>query len=285
MALWQLSVDGNRRLGMGSVESGPEYLLSADVTLDGILSDGRGWPDDPPVEGPVPEQFRVLAPVQSQEVWAAGVTYQRSRAARVEEAETPDHYDKVYVAERPELFFKANGERVRGPEMPIGIRFDSSWNVPEPELGLVVNHSGEILGYVVANDVSSRSIEGENPLYLPQAKSYTGSCALGPCIVPISEALPLEEIMIEIVIERDSNVCHSDAAGVSLMARKPEDLVAWLMRAMDFPTGVVLLTGTPIVPPTDFSLQPDDVVTVSMSGLGRLRNVVETVGSAQPTVV
>jgi 2-dehydro-3-deoxy-D-arabinonate dehydratase len=285
MALWQLSVDGNRRLGVGSVANGPEYLLSADVTLDGILSDGRGWLDDPPVEGPVPERFRVLAPVQSQEVWAAGVTYQRSRAARVEEAETPDHYDKVYVAERPELFFKANGARVRGPDMPIGIRFDSSWNVPEPELGLVVNHSGEILGYVVANDVSSRSIEGENPLYLPQAKSYTGSCALGPCIVPVAESLPFDEIAIEVLIERDSVVCHSDAAGVSLMARKPEDLVAWLMRAMDFPTGVVLLTGTPIVPPADFSLQPGDVVTVSMSGLGRLKNVVETVGSAQPTAV
>jgi 2-dehydro-3-deoxy-D-arabinonate dehydratase len=169
MAIWRVRTAEGERLARGSVEAGPTELLAADATLDELLAAGSL---DAPGDGPVPVGSTVLAPVQGQEVWAAGVTYSISRSARNEESGGHDFYDRVYDAERPELFFKAAPGRVRGPGGQIGVRADSGWDVPEPELALVVNAAGEIIAYTIGNDVSSRSIEGENPLYLPQAKTY-----------------------------------------------------------------------------------------------------------------
>jgi 2-dehydro-3-deoxy-D-arabinonate dehydratase len=208
-----------------------------------------------PADGPL------LAPIEAgQEVWASGVTYQRSREARQLESTTGDVYDRVYRAERPELFFKANGWRVMAHEQSLRIRADSAWNVPEPELTLVINRHGEIAGYTAGNDMSSRSIEGENPLYLPQAKVYNASCALGQAI-----ELNLERIYnlpIEITIERAGQPVFMGKTRTSHMNRKLEDLVAYLLRELSFPQGVFLLTGTGIVPPEQFTLAHGDRVTV-----------------------
>ncbi|MFI5080073.1 MAG: fumarylacetoacetate hydrolase, partial [Streptosporangiales bacterium] len=182
MALWQVLADGERRLARGPAGQGPQELLPASLTINGLLGGAPGGLAAAlagPAAGPVPAGARVVAPVAGQEVWAAGVTYTRSLDARVAESGTPDPYQRVYVAERPELFFKAAPGRVRGPGEPVGIRADSGWDVPEPELAVVADSGGRIVGFVNGNDMSSRSIEGENPLYLPQAKIYTGSCALG----------------------------------------------------------------------------------------------------------
>lgn len=196
----------------------------------------------------------------------------------MEESATPDHYDRVYVAERPELFFKTSGWRVRGPGEPIGIRADSTWDVPEPELGVVVDRRGEAVGYVIGNDVSSRSIEGENPLYLPQAKVYEGSCALGPCLVPMHEAPRLEDMLVTLRIYRSDEPVFTDSIGTDQLKRTPEELIDWLYRALQFPVGVVLLTGTGVVPGADFTLEPDDEVVITIDGLGELRNPVTRVG-------
>src|SRR3954447_16959200 len=198
MALWRVQTAQGPRLARGPVDSGPVELVSG--SLDALLAAGSL---DVPAEGPVPAGSVVLAPVEGQEVWAAGVTYQASRSARNEESGGHDFYDLVYDAERPELFFKAAPGRVRGPGAPIGVRADSGWDVPEPELALVLSAAGEIVGYTIGNDVSSRSIEGENPLYLPQAKVYRGSCALGPCIVPVAEAPPADGMEISLTIARE----------------------------------------------------------------------------------
>jgi 2-dehydro-3-deoxy-D-arabinonate dehydratase len=232
-------------------------------------------------DGPVPHGATTLAPVQGQEVWASGVTYLRSRDARKEESALPDHYDHVYVADRPELFAKAAPGRVRGPGAPIGIRADSTWDVPEPELCVVADARGEVVGYVIGNDVSSRSIEGENPLYLPQAKSYTGSCAIGPCLVPTADAPAPERMAIGLRVSRDGAVAFEGETAVREMKRDPTDLVDWLFRAQTFPVGVVLMTGTGIVPSSGFTLRPGDEVSIEITGLGVLRNVVEIVGRAQ----
>ncbi|MDQ7906319.1 fumarylacetoacetate hydrolase family protein [Phytohabitans sp. ZYX-F-186] len=223
----------------------------------------------------------VRAPVDAQEVWAAGVTYQRSREGRREESEQAGHaglYDHVYTAPRPEIFFKATAGRVVGDGEPVGIRADSGWDVPEAELGLVVNAAGEVFGYTVGNDVSSRSIEGENPLYLPQAKVYTRSCALGPAIVPVWEAGP-GPFPVAVRVEREGAVAWSAETSTARLARTPADLVSWLTRALDFPAGVVLLTGTGAVPDRDFTLQAGDVVTIDVAGVGTLRNPVMVVGT------
>ncbi len=216
-----------------------------------------------------------LAPIDGEsEVWAAGVTYKRSEEARREESATPDIYARVYTAPRPELFFKASARRVAGPDAPIVVRADSTWDVPEPELTLVINAHAEIVGYTVGNDVSSRSIEGENPLYLPQAKVYAGSCALGPAIVPAWEIADPYALRIQMTIERGGLPCWEGQTTTGELRRRLAELVAYLFREDDFPAGVLLCTGTGVVPAPPFSLQAGDVVSINITGLGTLRNPV-----------
>lgn len=217
----------------------------------------------------------LLAPVGTQEVWAAGVTYYRSRSARIEESKDAgggNFYDRVYRAERPELFFKAAGWRVVGPGGRVRIRSDARWSVPEPELTLVINAAGNIVGYTIGNDMSSRDIEGENPLYLPQAKVYDGSCAIGPCILLSSR--PLSESVIRLEILREGGTSFSGTTSISELKRDPRQLVDFLFRDQSFPKGVLLLTGTGIVPADDFSLQRGDVIRISIDGIGILENYV-----------
>jgi 2-dehydro-3-deoxy-D-arabinonate dehydratase len=231
---------------------------------------------DPALPVETTAAVRFLAPVDRQEVWAAGVTYRRSKIAREEEsAGAAGFYDKVYTAPRPELFLKATPERVAGPGDPIRVRRDSRWSVPEPELALVVAPDLRIVGYTVGNDVSARDIEGENPLYLPQAKIYSGSCAVGPLVTPAREMPPLPDVEIRLVIRRDGTIAFEGATTLAMLARTPESLVEWLGRENDFPNGVILLTGTGIVPPDDFTLRPGDGVDISISGIGNLSNPVE----------
>ena len=211
---------------------------------------------------------KLLAPIEaSQEVWASGVTYLRSREAREAESSVKDVYARVYDAQRPELFFKAVGWRVVGHEQPIRVRADSRWNVPEPELTLVVNSSREIVGFCAGNDVSSRDIEGENPLYLPQAKVYDGSCALGPGIVLGDDVERLEDLTIALTLKRAGRVAFQGEVRTSQIKRPFEELVDYLGKELDFPRGVFLLTGTGIVPPAEFSMAPGDVVTISIGPL------------------
>jgi 2-dehydro-3-deoxy-D-arabinonate dehydratase len=218
---------------------------------------------------------RLLAPVDGQtEVWAAGVTYKRSEEARVEESATPDIYSRVYRAERPELFFKAMPRRVAGPEEPVVVRADSTWDVPEPELAIVVNAHAEIVGYTIGNDVSSRSIEGDNPLYLPQAKVYEGSCALGPGIVPAWQVTDPYALGIHMRIARSGALHWQGATSMREFARRLDDLVSYLFREDTFPEGVILSTGTALVPETPFTLEAGDVVEIDIDGLGTLRNPV-----------
>jgi 2-dehydro-3-deoxy-D-arabinonate dehydratase len=215
----------------------------------------------------------LLPPLEPEhEVWAAGVTYRRSREAREHESDVKDVYEKVYSAERPELFFKAIGWRVVGHKMPIRIRQDSHWNVPEPELTLVINGRKEIVGFCVGNDVSSRDIEGANPLYLPQAKIYNGSCALGPGIF-LAEADQLLDLAIQMDIMRAGEVVYQGETRSSEMKRTLSELVDYLTQEIDFPYGVFLMTGTGIVPTDDFSLQPGDVVRITIGSL-QLENTV-----------
>ncbi|HEY0373436.1 MAG TPA: fumarylacetoacetate hydrolase family protein [Amnibacterium sp.] len=223
-----------------------------------------------------PVQGRLLAPVDEQEVWAAGVTYERSRDERMAESTEASIYDRVYVAERPEVFFKAPASRVVAPGDPVGIRADSDWDVPEPELGLVFNAAGELFGFVPGNDMSSRSIEGENPLYLPQAKVYEAACALGPAIVPVWDATG--PFGIGLTITRNDEVVFTGTTSTSTITRDFADLGAWLFAAMPFPAGAVLLTGTGIVPEEGFTLAAEDVVTVSIEQVGTLVNPVRVVG-------
>lgn len=218
----------------------------------------------------------LLPPIGSQEVWAAGVTYYRSRNARMEESKSAgggDFYDRVYHAARPELFFKATAHRVVGPDAKVAIRDDASWSVPEPELVLFVNPRGRISGYTIGNDMSSRDIEGENPLYLPQAKVYDRSCALGPCLLVSNEALP-PSTDIAIEIRRGGQVAFSGGTTLKEMKRKPEELVEYLYRSNSFPYGCFLLTGTGIVPPDSFTLRPGDEIRITVPPIGTLSNVV-----------
>ncbi len=209
----------------------------------------------------------LLVPIEpSQEVWASGVTYLRSRVEREAESTVADVYAKVYEAVRPELFFKSIGRRAVGPREKIRIRRDSTWNVPEPELTLVINKYAEIVGYTVGNDVSSRSIEGENPLYLPQAKSYDGACALGPKII-LAPADDLRSLPIQLSIERGGKEVFAGDANTSQMKRSLEELVEHLTRETAFPEGVFLMTGTCIVPGSDFTLLPGDIVSISVGDL------------------
>lgn len=208
-----------------------------------------------------------LPPIEyDQEVWACGVTYSRSRDAREAETDIKNVYDLVYEAKRPELFFKAIGWRVKGPQQAIRIRGDSHWNVPEPELTLLINSHGEILGYCVGNDVSSRNIEGENPLYLPQAKIYDGSCAIGPGIC-LTETGQMQNLTIELVIERDGQVVFKGDTSTSQIKRSFEELASYLTMEMTFPFGVFLFTGTGIIPDEAFSLSAGDKVSITIDEL------------------
>ena len=218
-----------------------------------------------------------LPPVDVQDVWAAGVTYERSREARQEEArDGGDVYARVYAAERPELFFKARGERAVGPLAAVGIRADSAWNVPEPELALVMNPALEVVGLTIGNDMSSRDIEGANPLYLPQAKVYRASCALGPGIVLGQiDSWPAADIVLR--IRRADAVVFEGSVHTRRIHRTVAELRDYLGRSTEYPDGVVLLTGTGIVPPSSFTLAAGDEVTITISGIGALTNVVAVV--------
>jgi 2-dehydro-3-deoxy-D-arabinonate dehydratase len=220
---------------------------------------------------------RVLPPVDHQEVWAAGVTYKRSQVARMEESETgASHYDRVYTADRPELFYKASARRVVGPGEAVRVRADSTWSVPEPELSLVIAPDLRIVGYTIGNDMSARDIEGENPLYLPQAKVYDQCCALGPCVRLVDPSAPLDRAgtAIALVIRRGGHEEFRGRTDLGQMARGFEDLAAWLGREYAFPDGAILLTGTGIVPPDEFTLADGDEVQIEISGIGTLTNPV-----------
>jgi len=218
----------------------------------------------------------VLAPIESQEVWASGVTYYRSRSARIEESKDAgggDFYDRVYSAPRPELFFKATGRRVVGPNDKVRIRSDAKWSVPEPELTLLISPKGKITGYTIGNDMSSRDIEGENPLYLPQAKVYDGSCALGPCIFVSPRPLPAET-SIGIEILRGGKSAFSGTTSLTELKRDPRTLVSFLYRDNSFPHGSFLMTGTGIVPPDSFTLAGGDRISITITPIGVLTNEV-----------
>ena len=217
----------------------------------------------------------LLAPIDQQEVWAAGVTYKRSKNARMEESETAAScYDRVYESPRPEIFFKATPSRVSGPGQPVRIRVDSTWNVPEPEVCVVLNSRHQIVGFTVGNDMSSRDIEGENPLYLPQAKVYNQCCGLGPWITLATAMPPREATAIQLTIRRDNEIAFSGESAIDQMARTFEDLVSWLTRDNNLIHGAFLLTGTGIVPDSDFTLHPGDLVEISVEGIGTLSNTV-----------
>lgn len=250
----------------------PRYLtlqMLLDLPLDALGQLMESLPTEGAADG------LLLPPLEPlHEVWACGVTYLRSREARELESDAKDVYEKVYKAERPELFFKANGWRVSGHKMPVRIRQDSDWNVPEPELTLVINSHREIVGYCVGNDVSSRDIEGENPLYLPQAKMYNGACAIGPGI-EIVRAEALRDINIDLDVLREGKIIFHGQTRSSQMKRSLEALVEFLTREMDFPYGAFLMTGTGIVPEDAFSLQVDDVVRIRVGSL-TLENIVKS---------
>ncbi|MDB5209938.1 MAG: 2-hydroxyhepta-2,4-diene,7-dioate isomerase [Sediminibacterium sp.] len=218
----------------------------------------------------------IKAPLGSQELWACGVTYLRSKVGRQEESKASggsDFYAKVYEAERPEVFFKSTPHRVVGPGDKVNIRKDSTWDVPEPELTLVASSSGKIVGYTIGNDMSSRSIEGENPLYLPQAKTYDGCAAIGPCIyVP---GTPLSsDTQIHLTISRNSNTVFEGTVALNQMKRTPEELVSFVFRECSFPNGCLIMTGTGIVPGSDFTLTSGDEITITIDHIGTLTNIV-----------
>jgi 2-dehydro-3-deoxy-D-arabinonate dehydratase len=270
-----------RTTGGVFVEEGEQHYLIANHEWDALLSR-----DDLPeflaefvARGESFERFHegeVLAPIEGQEVWAAGVTYYRSRGARMEESKDAgggDFYDRVYSAERPELFFKSTASRTVGTGGTVRIRRDATWSVPEPELTLVVSAGGRIVGYTIGNDMSSRDIEGENPLYLPQAKVYDGSCALGPGILVTASPLAHEtEIVLEIL--RDDRIAFEASVKLTELKRDPKTLVEYLFRDNSFPSGVFLMTGTGIVPPSEFTLQIGDRVRITIEPIGVLENEV-----------
>jgi 2-dehydro-3-deoxy-D-arabinonate dehydratase len=237
--------------------------------LDGALRNGRSIGFDP-------ERADLLPPIGGQEVWAAGVTYSRSRAARVEESSDAgggDFYDRVYDASRPEIFFKATPHRVVGHRQSVRLRRDSKWSVPEPELALAINAAGRIFGYTICNDMSARDIEGENPLYLPQAKVYDGCCALGPGVL-VADEPPPRSTRIEMEIQREGRSVFAAAVGLVQFRRGFEELVEWLFRDNSFPLGCFLSTGTGIVPPADFKLVLGDEIRISIGPIGTLTDTV-----------
>lgn len=275
-AVTVVMIEGGMAIPLG-VSRHPTVRCLADLlALPNPCETARGLVD--PAISPEPAAgLTYLAPIDRQEIWAAGVTYKRSKIARQEESVgAAQFYDKVYSAPRPELFMKATPERVVNPGDPIRVRADSKWSVPEPELTLVVSSDLRIVGYTVGNDVSARDIEGENPLYLPQAKIYAKSCSIGPLITPVSTMPKLEDCQIALRIKRDGSTAFEGTTKLSMMARSPKELVEWLGRENEFPHGVLLLTGTGIVPPDDFTLKPGDQVDIEIDGIGTLSNPVGT---------
>jgi 2-dehydro-3-deoxy-D-arabinonate dehydratase len=223
-----------------------------------------------------PKEDHLLAPAIGQEVWAAGVTYYRSRDARMAESKEAgggSFYDRVYSAERPELFFKALGSKVVGPFGDVRIRSDAQWSVPEPELALLISSAGTIVGYTIGNDMSSRDIEGENPLYLPQAKVYDGSCALGPCLFVSEDPLPVTT-SIKLAIQRRQKLVFEGSTNLENLKRTPTELADFLCRENTFPHGAFLLTGTGIVPEDNFTLLHGDLIKIDIEGIGALQNQV-----------
>jgi 2-dehydro-3-deoxy-D-arabinonate dehydratase len=292
MPLCHFSTAINTTPRLGWVDLGGVYDLSAwagaglqsmrDV-LSRPLTEVRQLLNDAPFDQlPVCTHLEATLhkPLDAQEVWACGVTYLRSRDARMEESSEQSVYDRVYGAERPEIFFKATPSRVIGPGRPLAIRGDSTWDVPEPELALVVNSGGEIVGYTIGNDVSSRSIEGENPLYLPQAKMFRDCCGLGPSIALVDEVSDAGNLAIVMTITRGGSEVFRGESNTNQIARPLDQLVAYLMRANDFPSGAVLLTGTGIVPPSDFTLEAGDVVGITIEGIGTLGNPIYRIGES-----
>ena len=220
----------------------------------------------------------LVAPISPEiELWGAGVTYLRSRDARKEESGVPDVYQRVYEADRPELFFKSNAVRARGTNSPVGIRYDSDASVPEPEVAIYINRYREIIGYAICNDMTARTIEGENPLYLSQAKIYIGSTAIGPDITPAWLAPTAAEMKIKAKILRGTEIAWEAETSLAALNRTLEDLITYLFRCQDFPHGAILSTGTGIVPPLDISLAADDVVEIDVAGIGKLTNTVEVI--------
>ena len=266
---------------VGRIEG--DLLVPLDLSTAGLklLQDLLAHPDLPRLAMSLPaaskaiplSDAKLLPPIDHQEVWAAGVTYKRSQTARMEESETAAScYDRVYRSPRPELFFKATPHRVGGPGADLGIRADAHWNVPEPELTLVVTPDLRLVGFTIGNDMSSRDIEGDNPLYLPQAKCYNQCCGLGPWIT-LAEAMPdRNSITIELRITRDNKNVYQGKTSVAEMARSLEDLIGWLGRDNSFPNGVFLLTGTGIVPDSNFTLHAGDRVDIEIAGIGTLTN-------------
>lgn len=251
-----------------------DKLINDDCVLQnltGFVESGRAIKTD---HLPVNE---IAAPIGNQELWACGVTYLRSKIGRQEESQSSggsDFYAKVYEAERPEVFFKATAHRVRGHLQPVNIRRDSSWDVPEPELTLMVTSSGKIVGYTIGNDMSSRSIEGENPLYLPQAKTYDGCAALGPCIYINDQPLN-KETLITMNIKRHDQTVFEGSVAISQIKRTMEELVSYVYRACSFPYGALIMTGTGIVPGSDFTLHGGDEVSISIEPIGTLINAIK----------
>lgn len=254
------------------------------INRDGLHGLVQAEFDSGPTEPVTPEWLAaqtLLPPIQQQEIWASGVTYLRSRDARMDESKTAGgapggasaFYDSVYDAERPELFFKATGGRTVGTNDYVRIRRDSAWDVPEPELTLFVTSSGVIAGYTIGNDMSSRSIEGENPLYLPQAKTYDRCAGLGPCLLVLPTPID-PATLIALVINRGQNALFSAQIAISQMKRQHQELVDYLFRECSFPHGVFLMTGTGIVPPNSLTLQPGDEILITITSIGTLRNLV-----------
>jgi 2-dehydro-3-deoxy-D-arabinonate dehydratase len=266
--------------GDGWVVEHEGRVHAMEASLDDLLGGGdlQGRIDQA-LRGPALagiDEKKLLAPVGSQEVWAAGVTYYRSREARMEESKEAgggSFYDRVYAAERPELFYKAQARKVVGPGGAVAMRSDARWTVPEPELVLAIDARGRIAGYTIGNDMSSRDIEGENPLYLPQAKIYDGSCAMGPGIVVRSEP-PAAETRIRVEIVRGGREQFAGETTLGQMKRRPEELVAWLYRDQTFAAGCFLFTGTGIVPPESFTLERGDRIRIGIDGIGSLVNPV-----------
>ena len=267
-----LNQQGQPRMGM-VVEDQVTDISSSYPTLSAALE-----ATSVPAGAPRFNSVKLLAPVERQEVWAAGVTYLRSKKARMEESNfSATAYDRVYEADRPELFFKSMPEKVAGPGEEIGIRKDGKWNVPEPELALIINPAGRIAGYTIGNDMSSRDIEGENLLYLPQAKIYKRSCALGPVIVTGVTEGEARTWTIRLEILRGGKAVFEGTTSVGNIRRKFQDLADYLFRSQEFPNGAILLTGTGIVPPDEFTLKPGDQVRIEISGIGILENRVVAV--------